>query len=50
MTDSRTGGDVKASIGRIIAFWIATGLLGFELLFGALWDFNLVQKTMSSVF
>ncbi|HEY9000652.1 MAG TPA: DoxX family protein [Mucilaginibacter sp.] len=44
MANSTTAGEVKASKTRIIAFWIITGLLSFELLFGALWDFNLLQK------
>src|SRR3569833_64510 len=33
-----------AQKGKLILFWITTGLLSFELFFGALWDFNLVQK------
>ena len=44
MVTATTARNDKVSKGRIIAFWIMTGLLGFELLFGALWDFNLVQK------
>lgn len=43
MTAEKNTGS-NTSNGRIIAFWITTGLLCFELLFGALWDFNLVQK------
>jgi hypothetical protein len=34
----------RASKGRTVLFWIVTGLLSFELLFGALWDFNLIEK------
>lgn len=34
----------RGSKGRSVLFWVATGLLSFELLFGALWDINLVEK------
>lgn len=27
-----------------IFFWIVTGLLSFELVYGALWDFNILNK------
>lgn len=29
---------------KIIFFWIVTGLLCFELVYGALWDFNILNK------
>ena len=29
---------------RIIAYWLVTGLITFELVHGALWDFNLINK------
>lgn len=44
MTATTTTGNEKPSRVRIIGFWLTTGLLSFELLFGALWDFNFMQK------
>src|SRR4051794_20888573 len=44
MTDVKNVINNKPSKGKAILFWIATGMLSFELLFGALWDFNLVEK------
>lgn len=32
------------SKGRLIAYWLITALIAFELVQGALWDFNLVNK------
>jgi hypothetical protein len=29
---------------KTISFWIATGIMCFELLYGATWDFNLLNK------
>lgn len=34
----------KESNAKKIAYWILTGLLCFELVYGALWDFNVVNK------
>ncbi len=32
------------SKGRIIGYWIVTLIVTFELVQGALWDFNLINK------
>ncbi|PSR56469.1 hypothetical protein AHMF7605_24715 [Adhaeribacter arboris] len=29
---------------RVISYWLVTAFLGFELFYGALWDFNLLNK------
>ena len=29
---------------RIIAYWVLTAFMTFELIYGALWDFNLLNK------
>ena len=29
---------------KTISFWIATGIMCFELVYGATWDFNLLNK------
>ena len=29
---------------KIISYWIVTGLITFELIYGALWDFNLLNQ------
>lgn len=34
----------KVTKGRMIGYWIVTALLIFELLYGALWDFNILNK------
>ena len=37
--------EVKStSRARRIAYWIVTALIGFELVYGALWDFNLLNQ------
>ena len=33
-----------SSKARIVAYWIVTALITFELVYGALWDFNLLNK------
>ncbi|MEJ7646812.1 MAG: DoxX family protein [Chryseolinea sp.] len=35
---------MKAEKIKIVSFWILTLLLCFELVYGALWDFNVVNK------
>lgn len=32
------------SKGRMIAYWLVTALIVFELVYGALWDFNALNK------
>lgn len=29
---------------KMVLYWIFTGLLSFELVYGALWDFNILNK------
>jgi hypothetical protein len=45
MTDKNT---TTATRFRKIAYWITTALLAWELAFGALWDFNLVNRSFVS--
>jgi hypothetical protein len=33
-----------SSKARIVAYWIVTALITFELVYGALWDFNLLNE------
>ena len=33
-----------ASRAKRIAYWVITALIGFELIYGALWDFNVLNK------
>ena len=43
--DGRSTNDGKpANRSRRIAYWVVTALISFELVYGALWDFNLLNK------
>lgn len=35
---------------KLVVYWLATGFIAFELILGALWDFNLVNKGFVSGF
>lgn len=47
MTDSKQP-KLVTSKAKTIAYWAATGLFVFELIYGALWDFNLVNKSYAA--
>ncbi len=44
MKESKNKGSPVASRTRNIFYWITTGLVTFELIYGALWDFDIVNK------
>ncbi|HVI43215.1 MAG TPA: DoxX family protein [Chitinophaga sp.] len=37
--------NTTTSRGKLITYWIITGFVAFELALGALWDFDLVNKS-----
>lgn len=47
MIDTNQPSSTKSKAKKI-AYWAATGLFVFELLYGALWDFNLVNKSYAA--
>jgi DoxX-like protein len=44
MNEQLITGSEKKQKGRLIAYWIITALVAWELGFGATWDFNLVNQ------
>ena len=41
---SSTNGSTPANRAKRIAYWVVTALISFELIYGALWDFNVLNK------
>lgn len=44
LQQSRTRQTPKVSKIRLVFYWLVTALICFELVYGALWDFNILNK------